>query len=251
MDERGAFDRIMITFSTVEPEDELRAYAWHVDFTDHDKSVFPRGRGEFHEFIMAGMAWAATDDRGDFLGLAYAAQEIDRWEVGGLAVTIEARRIGVGLHLAYATLGHLLFEENPLADDPPRPYRVIVHVLKSNEKPRAIIEQILRFRLSRSVRYPGSWLRGLETDADGYVHGDEFEICVPDTLNVLAEWAETWDGKLGKGERAYIDLREGITLQRWSDAFRQMAVDARPTPRGEGEESDAAPPASEPKPRSD
>jgi hypothetical protein len=212
----------MIFFSLVGAEAETYAFDWHTAFTEDDKSVFPRTREQFHRFVANGMAWAATDEKGAFLGLAYASQEAVAWEIGGLAVTVEAREKGVGLLLAYLTLGHLLFEEDPLANDPPRPLRIIVHVLKTNPRPRAIIENILRFRIARSVRVPGHELPGLETDDEGFVCGDEFEISIPDTLHVLADWADRWDGKLRSGEPAHIELRDGVTLAIWAEAFRQM-----------------------------
>jgi len=212
----------MILFSAVGVESEFEAYKWHTAFADHDKSVYPRTDAEFNSFVLAGMAWSATDDQGDYQGLAYASYSPQQWELGGLAVMVEAREKGVGLVLAQLALGHLLFEEDPLDDDPPRPIRIIVHVLEANKLPLPILER-LRFRLTGPVTIHGSQLPGLPTEADGYVHGKEYEVAVPDTLMVLREWATSWDGRLRNGEPALIVLREGISIEMWAEAFGQMA----------------------------
>jgi hypothetical protein len=212
----------MILFSTVDVESEFDAYKWHKASAQHDESVYPRTPAEFNSFVLKGMAWSATDEQGAYQGLAYASYSPNQWELGGLAVSVEAREKGVGLLLAYMSLGHLLFEEDPLDNDPPRPIRIIVHVLKSNEMPLPILER-LRFRLSGPVTIHGSQLPGLPTEADGYVHGNEYELTVPDTLMVLREWAVSWDGRLRNDEPALIVLREGISLAMWAEAFGQMA----------------------------
>ncbi|MBC8114351.1 MAG: hypothetical protein H7062_08245 [Candidatus Saccharimonas sp.] len=212
----------MILFSTVDVDSEYAAYKWHKASTEHDKSVYPRSSSEFNSFVINGMAWSAIDEYGAYQGLAYASYTPAHWEVGGLAVSVEAREKGVGLLLAYLVLGHLLFEEDPLDNDPPRPIRVIVHVLKSNAKPLPIIER-LRFRTSGPVTIHGSQLPGLPTEEDGYVHGKEYELTVPDTLMVLREWAVGWEGRLRNGEPALIVLREGVSIAMWAEAFAQMA----------------------------
>lgn len=222
----------MIIFSLVRPEDEPSAYDWHCRFAEQHRSIYPRNETDFHRFVQSGMAWAAfNEDEGDYVGLAYASIEKAAWEIGGLSVTIEARRNGVGLVLANLVLGHLLYEEDPLLPEPPGPFRVIVHVLTPNQDPRTIVQRILRFTCRGPVSFPADDLPGLPSE-NGYVHGEEFEISVPDTLEVLAEWAENWTNTLRNGDRTRVELREGITLSHWAMAFRDIAV--RPSPGGTG-----------------
>ena len=112
-----------------------------------------------------------------------------------------------------------MFEEDPLD----RGETVIAHVHAANPEPRPIIENVLRFRLSRRIKVPGSDLPGLRTNAAGEVEGDEFELVEPDTLDALAQWCETWNDRLKDGRDAQISLRPGTSLSMWASAFRDMA----------------------------
>lgn len=213
----------MIFFEQVDPDSADSAFKWHREFAEQDKSVFPRSNVDFRRFVNNGTAWVALDASGAIVGLAYASDGSGDWEIGGLAVTVEARRNGIGLVLAFVTLGHLVFEEDPLADEPPGPFRVIAHVLETNPRPRAIIEDYLRFRLAKSITVPRDQFPGLPAGDDGLIHGDEFELQVPETLHALADWADSWKNALEKGEAASIELREGARLSDWASAFRRTA----------------------------
>lgn len=212
-----------IIFSTVDAASEYDAYQWHKAFAEHHKAIYPRSETDFNSFVMSGKAWRAIDEQGVYQGLAYAAYTSNKWEIGGLAVEAEARDKGVGLLLAKLVLGHLLFEEDPLENDPPRPARIIAHVLESNKDPLKIMER-LRFREAGPISIHGSQLPGLPVDDQGYVHGTEYELTVPETLMMLSAWAGSWVGRLPSGEPALIVLRDGISLSMWLEAFNQMAL---------------------------
>ena len=134
-------------------------------------------------------------------------------------VANQERRKGVGSIIARLTLGHVLFEEDPLDRGEP----VIAHVHAENLEPRPIIENVLKFRLARKIKVPGERLPGLRTNAAGEVEGDEFELVRPDSLHALAEWCNTWNGKLSDGRKVKILLSPGTSLNKWARAFRDMA----------------------------
>ncbi|WP_370103701.1 GNAT family N-acetyltransferase [Bradyrhizobium yuanmingense] len=75
---------------------------------------------------MDGHVWSARDDNGDYLGLAYAHLDDQRFtrELGGLMVVRSWQRKGVGSVLMRLTLGHLLIEETTLA----RGQKIIAYV---------------------------------------------------------------------------------------------------------------------------
>ncbi len=64
---------------------------------------------------------------------------------------------------------------------------------------------------------------GLRTNEDGEVVGDELEMVVPETLNALATWCDSWNGKLKDGTDADIVLGPEPDLKVWASAFRDMA----------------------------
>ena len=136
-----------------------------------------------------------------------------------MAATPERGR-GIGSIIMRLTLGHLLFMEDPLD----RGEKVIAHVHAENDDPRPIIEEKLKFRLSGKIEAPGSDFPGLRTNDAGMVEGDEFELVKPDTLSALADWCDTWDGKLKDGANTQVLLSDGTTLSMWADAFHDMAT---------------------------
>ena len=209
----------MVEFSIVDPLQGREAYQWHRGFAANNDCIFPRSWEWYKRLADEGRVWHARDEKGDYLALAYFSFDEGKWEVGGLMVGIQEREKRVGSTIARLTLGHLLFEEDPLD----RGESVIAHVHAENLEPRPIIEHNLRFRHSRRIAKPGSGLPGLRTNAAGEVEGDEFELVSPDTLLALAQWCEKWNGCLKDGRDAQFLLRPGTSLGMWASAFRDMA----------------------------
>lgn len=204
----------------VRPDEAWDAYQWHRTFADSDDHIFPRTWDTYRTFAENYQLVVAVED-GEFLGLCYYAQdeETHEWEIGGLMVAPGQQGRRIGSTLMCVALGNLLIDIDPLAIGE----GVISHVIKGNSAPRGIIVRLLKFDHRREVRIPGHVLPGLKTEDDGMVHGDEFELSIPESLIALALWSAGWIGQLPDGSDAHIDLREGLTLADWSDAFMEMA----------------------------
>jgi GNAT superfamily N-acetyltransferase len=211
----------MILFSAVDYEECTAAYQWHRGFSGANDALFPRHHDDFQLMVLQGSVWAARDVGGDFLALAYASydEQAKICEVGVLMVAAQARKKGLGSTIMRLTLAHMLLEEH-LLEIPGA--KIIAHVLRSNEEPRAIIEGALRFHMRKAVSYDASDLPGLRVEEDGRVHGDEFEITIPDTLQALAEWASNWTATLDEGT-VDVELRTGIHMSDWAAALTQLA----------------------------
>jgi hypothetical protein len=115
-------------------------------------------------------------------------------------------------------LGHLLFEESPLSFGK----TIVAHAHAQNPKPLAIIQDVLQFQKTADVKIPKEKLPGLLADEEGFVRGSEFMLQRPATLDALAAWSREWKRELNDGSSANIDLREGVTLNMWADAFLAM-----------------------------
>jgi hypothetical protein len=209
-----------VVLAHVAPENAREAFYWHRGFSAADENLFPRNWDQY-ALLAENNQLVCARDNDDYVGLCYYAQDEDqgRWEIGGLMVAANQRGKALGSTLTYVTLGHLLVDEQPLA----RGESVISHVHRDNNAPRNVIIGQLKFAYRRSIEVSGRLLPGLKTDADGVVHGDEFELTKPETLLALADWCGAWAGKLRDGTPARIELREGLTLDLWSEAFREMA----------------------------
>jgi GNAT superfamily N-acetyltransferase len=209
----------LITFSFVDPEYGAEAYQAHADFTAEHDAVRPRTREEFLEIVENGFVWAAADLEG-LVGLAYAAFDPDRreWEIGGLMVLARARKRGIGAILMQLALGSVLFNEDPLLTQPDA--RIVAHVLRRNEMPRRIIEDVLRFHHSGSATLDPELAPTMPVEDDGLIHGDEFELTVPDTLEALISFCEGWSGRLLNDEQADIEMFEETDLHLWARQFR-------------------------------
>lgn len=215
----------MILFSAVEAEDCIAAYQWHRGFSGANDALYPRDHDSFQSMVLDGSVWAAKDTSGDFLALAYSTyDECNKvCEIGGLMVAAQARGSGVGSSIMRLTLGHALVEENLLGIPKAR---VVAHVLKGNEAPLNIIRNALKFHHVRSVAIPASELPGLRADNDGMVHGDEFELTKPDTIEALADWTRNWPTTLRENP-AHVELRSGVTIEDWTDALEDIAAKCR------------------------
>jgi len=209
----------MIEFCVVDPVKGREAYQWHRGFAASDDCIFPRPWAIFESLADDGRIWCARNGEGEYLGLAYFSFDNGSWEVGGLMVAAQEKAKGVGSIIARLTLGHVLFEEDPLD----RGESVIMHVHVENKTPRPIIEHVLKFRYSRPIKAPGSAFPGLRTNAAGDVEGDEFKLVKPDTLDALAQWCENWNGRLKDKREAKVLLSPGTSLPLWASAFRDMA----------------------------
>lgn len=206
-------------FRLVDPELGSLVYQWHRGFAAANDNLFPRPWGVYEKLAGEGRIWCVQDHKGNYVGLSYFHLDGAVWEVGGLMVDTRERKTGVGSILARLTLGHLLFEEDPLR----RGERVVVHVHAENEAPRVLIEKVLKFRHHGRVSVLGSELPGLKTNAEGFVEGDEFEMNCPETLVALADWCDGWTGALKDGRQVQITLAPRTSLSLWAEAFRDMA----------------------------
>lgn len=209
-----------IVIDIVDPSMGRDAFEWHRNFASGNAHLFPRTWNQFEALADQGRIISARETNGNYVGLAYFIFEDDKWEIGGLMVSERYRGVGLGSTLMRVTLGHLLFEEDPLD----RGEAVIAHVHAENNDPRGIIEKALKFALQNSIMVEGAKLPGLKTDEHGIVHGDEFQLTIPNTLHALADWCTAWPGALKNGQTTYIELRLGITLELWAEAFRNMAA---------------------------
>ena len=209
----------MVQFSIVDPGKCREAYQWHRGFAASNDCIFPRSWESYEQLADEGRVWCAQNDRGDFVALAYFDFDNSRWEIGGLMVATQERRKGIGSIIARLTLGHILFEEDPLG----RGETIIAHVHAENLEPRSTIANVLRFRQSKHIKLPGALLPGLRTNIAGEIEGDEFETVRPDSLLALSQWCNTWDGKLKDGREVKVLLSPGTSLNLWAKAFREMA----------------------------
>jgi len=208
----------MVQFSLVDPTQGREAYQWHRGFAASNDHLFPRTWKTYEALAENGQIWCARDGE-DYLGLAYFHLQGDECEVGGLMVATSQRSKGIGSTLACLTLGHVLFEEDPLS----RGVRIVAHVhSENNPGPRPIFRHLLKFSLARQVNIPGRELPGLKTNAEGFVVGDEFHLTKPDTLKALADWCRKWSGGTKDGRRAEIELGPETSLDTWAQAFDDM-----------------------------
>jgi len=213
----------LFIFDTVDPSQTSikEAYQWHCAFISTNNHVFPRTLQKYKEFAENGRLFCAKIASGGLVGLVYLNLDNTEWEIGGLMVSSNHLRLGIGSILMRFALGHLLFYEDPLD----RNESVIAHVHEENQDPRYIIEHSIAFHHRKTISVDGKNLPGLKTDKNGKVNGDEFGLTIPDTLIKLAEWCEKWNGTIKQGKRAEIIMSPipGVTLKTWAKAFRMMA----------------------------
>lgn len=209
-----------VVIENVRPEDTHAAFQWHRGFAASNQHLLPR-TWDHYEALANDFQVVVAHEHGDYLGQCYYTQNQDtrEWEIGGLMVAGTEQGRGVGSALFSVAVGNLLIDIDPLDIGE----FVITHVIQGNAAPRGIIGGMLQFAFRREQIEPGSVLPGLQTQSDGNVHADEFELAVPQTLLALATWCNKPHGHLE------IVLRDGLTLAQWAEAFNEMAGLYAPT----------------------
>jgi len=195
-----------VVIAHVQPEEARDAFLWHQGFSSANDHLFPRTLEEYDQFAENRQLRCARDDDGNYLGFCYHRQDEEtlEWELGGVMVGVQQRGKSLGLILLSVTLGDLLIDSSPLDEG----QWVISHVVEGNPMPRGLLTTHLKFKHRKELVIPGHMLPGLHTQDDGNVHGDEFEMTVPETLCSLANWCDDWTGTLRDGTPAEIELRE-------------------------------------------
>lgn len=203
-----------------DPLEAQRIYQWHCGFASANPHISKRQWQEFSFLAQNWQIFVAKDSNGDYAAIAYFNYQGGCWVIGGLATAFDHRDRGVGSVIAHITLGHILFEESPLS----RNERIVSYVANANKKPRGIIKQ-LAFRYVKDVcgRYLPVDLDDNDQNNIKYVDiFNEFELTVPDTLNVLINWCDNWDGKLKDGSLATIELQTEDMFSLWRQEFTKM-----------------------------
>ena len=190
----------------VSEENAAAAFHWHQGFAGAECYIAPLEREEFAELAKHLRIVCAKDPRGNYAGLAYFTFKHRRWVLGGLMVHHAWRRNGIAWNIACLTLGHVLFEEDPLARDE----EIVAHIKSTNDSPRSLIRKLAFEPTGRKI----NTARGTF---------DEFQMTVPQSLRVLANWANRKNKKLVDGTSVQIELRPHISLQVWKEAFIAMA----------------------------
>lgn len=207
-----------VSFSLVQEHELPMAYGWHRGFAAGNHFLLPKPAPKYRAIVESGHLWVAKDEQGDIQAMSYAVLDGDHWELGGLMVAVQEFGRGLGSTIFRITLGHLLFEEDPLSSDK----KIITHVHAQNKKPLNIIQGLLQFQKTDDVEIPKHLVPGLLADDDGFVRGSEFGLVKSAPLTALAEWCRNWTGQLNDGSKAHIDLRDGVTMDMWADAFLSM-----------------------------
>lgn len=217
-----------VKFRIVNTDESERAFKWHLTFAESHEAIYPRDRSTFEKLIAERSVWCAVSPDGEYLAMSYAAfsDENYEWEIGGLMVSETMRGKSLGRIMMRLPLASMLINEQPLSWR--RIPQIVAHVLASNDAPRRLIPEI-GFAQHRSVEIPAEKLPGLKADADGFVRGDEFHLKIPEALHNLADWLDSWDGKLLDGTNSVIDLLPGLTLADWATALRGMALSEEST----------------------
>lgn len=213
---------VTVKFVHVAPADAREVFQWHRGFAAANNYLFPRSWEQYAQLAEDGRIVCALED-GEYIGLCYYSWDEDElvWELGGLMVATNTRGRSVGSTLMRVTLGHLLFNEEPLS----RHEQIISHVHADNDAPRRVIAERLGFAHQGQICVESEKVPGLPADDRGLVWGELYLFVTPGCLEILADWSDDWSGVLRDGTAAEIRLLEGVTTKTWAQAFLDMSVD--------------------------
>ncbi|GIJ46781.1 hypothetical protein Val02_36670 [Virgisporangium aliadipatigenens] len=164
------------------------AFALHI--ASLGEFMLPIGRDAFDELVAAGQLFALAR-RGALVGICYVKpdgknlDEVPRWEYGGVHVSPDLRRTGLGTALSAVAVA-------AVSHDAPKPVMAYVH--QANLEPLAMIVGRLGFVFTgKSIRLGPEQAPGyLRRDADGYATADVLEL-PPHAVGRLADGLELLD----------------------------------------------------------
>lgn len=207
-------------FSIVESHDAERAHQWHLGFAAANQSILPRTEAQFYGLIEQGYVWSAAEQR-NYAGLAYCCpnHDLTEWELGGLMVATREAGQGIAAILARLALIKVLVMENPLK----RGEKVIAHVLASNNAPRGLIQEALRFQFVKRESYSSKNLPNLPVNAQGMVEGDLFTL-TNDTLRALTDWCARAPATLKNGRPLNINFGDELSFELLAAILSRMSL---------------------------
>jgi GNAT superfamily N-acetyltransferase len=212
---------LRVTFRILDTSEVGRAHAWHSGFASANDAILPRTEQQFYDLALDRSLWCAITDEDEILGMSYLSVSGDnkKIEVGGLMVAKKTRGQGIGDAMLRLPLIHFLVNERPLRWEP-QPC-ILTHVVAGNDDPVRIIERC-GFKFAFSDSWPAEELPGLRTGDDGKVHGHEFHLVIPDGVQELAKWMQSWNGKLRDGTDAEIKMLEDESIEDWAGILSSM-----------------------------
>jgi GNAT superfamily N-acetyltransferase len=175
-------------FTHVSSDLASAAFSFHQSVVSHDEHIWPRTEDEIRRYSEDGQLFAVrAASTGDIVGLCYAmlSEESNEWEVGGLTVAEEIRKLHLGSVLVRFALAATIAYYSPWKYG----QRIIAHVHEANEKPRNVLGRI-GFEFRKDVEVPADKApTSMKRNADGRICGQEFEF-PREAVVQLQEWFE-------------------------------------------------------------
>jgi len=174
--------------ANVSSKDTEAAYRFHDKISQaQDSHLWARTEVEIHNLIADGCLFGVwSGEERQLVALCYAALADNElsWEIGGLTVDDNVKRLGLGTILLRFTLAHTIVYQQPWNNG----QKLISHVHEANHDPRGIVNK-LGFQHVRTFEVPESanppkWMK---RNDEGKVVGDEFEF-PPAALSSLTVW---------------------------------------------------------------
>lgn len=194
-------------FSQIPDSSAAEAFSFHQLVASSDPHIMPRSESQIKVFAERGELFGVRKaTSGTFVAICYATLEerSHEWEIGGLTVLDELRKLGIGTVLVRFTLCSVIANERPwdFGD------KIIAHVHEENPKPRGLL-QAIGFELLAGkegiVILPGeSAPPSMKRNAEGNVVGHTFQFPRA-AVRQLYNWLNgEWRGVLRDGNTQAI-----------------------------------------------
>ena len=82
-------------FCHISSKDAAEAFDFHLKFADNEY-IWPRTTKQIESYAQNGELFAVRNSSGEIVGICYVTLDENRWELGGLGVSDDYRKYGLG-----------------------------------------------------------------------------------------------------------------------------------------------------------
>lgn len=184
--------------------------------------IFPRSQDEYAQLIEDDNLWCVRQPDNCLVGMGYYFRdELGSWEIGGLYIAESCRRSGIGQHLFWIMLAHLVYTQitNTLEQ------RILVRIHSKNYEFEEALTSFGFAKLDEIVELDSTSLPEMMSDEDGLVRGFQYELMPEQGLASLIACIDSWQSNRPTGWE--INMPPNASTDLWRQVVADLLQQAR------------------------
>ncbi len=207
-------------FCQIPSKDAVEAFDFHLKFTDNEY-IWPRTTEQIESYAQNGELFAVRSSSREIVGICYVTLDGNRWELGGLGVSDDYRKYGLGSVLTRFALSRSIAASRPWTYD----QTVIAHVHELNPAPRNVLKAAGFEQNGQETPPQDRVPPSMKRNAAGLVVGDVFVFPKAAVGQLIKLIKKDFSDPLRDGKStAVFDENEIWNLQTLLDSLEEAAA---------------------------